>query len=136
MPDDIFEPLLRFLSKVPSITGTIACGVADKGDWWAKFTIDITHPLAWNVVQELASVLNYLSLEERLPTVFKPVSPPPYMNGGPQDFLSWVIECASVDFTPTTCTQWLEGRLPSPVDDLSQWEEDTEGEPTHDLGDN
>jgi hypothetical protein len=126
MTDDIFKPLRGFLSKVPSITGTIGCGVSAKGEWWAKFTIDITHPLAWNVVQELGFVLNYLSLDERLPTVFKPVSPPPYLNGGPQDFLSWVIECASSDFTPATCTEWLEGRLPSPVDDLSQWQEEAE----------
>ncbi|SPE35761.1 hypothetical protein SBA3_2300022 [Candidatus Sulfopaludibacter sp. SbA3] len=50
--------------------------------WWVKFAIDISHRLAWNVVQELGHVLNYLSVNERLPTVFKPVSPPPYANGG------------------------------------------------------
>jgi hypothetical protein len=50
-----------------------------------KFAIDIEHPLAWSVVQELGHVLNYVSLEERLPTVFMPVSPPPYMNGGPDE---------------------------------------------------
>ena len=87
-----------------------------------KFSLDITHPLAWNVVQEFGHVLNYLSVEERLPTVFKPVSPDPYMNGGPDDFLSWVIECESSDFRPGTCAEWLEGRLPRPVDDLDQWE--------------
>jgi hypothetical protein len=123
MPEDIFKPLLDFLSKVPAITGTIGSGVSPKGEWWVKFTVDITHPLAWNVVQELGFVLNYLSLDEKLPTVFKPVSPPPYINGGPQDFLSWLIECPSADFTPTTCAAWLEGRLPSPVEDLSQWQE-------------
>jgi len=128
MADAIFKPLLDYLSKVPSITGSIGSGVSDKDEWWVKFTIDITHPLAWNVVQELGFVLNYLSLKDRLPTVFKPVSPPPYMNGGPHDFLSWVIECVDPEFTPTTCTEWLEGRLPQPVDDLSQWEEEPEEE--------
>ena len=39
----------------------------------AKFTIDPSDPLAWRVVQELAHVLNCLSLDERLPTVFMPV---------------------------------------------------------------
>jgi hypothetical protein len=86
-----------------------------------KFAIDLDHPLAWSVVQELGYVLNYLSLNERLPTVFMPVSPPPYLNGGPRDYLSWVIESKAKDFTPDVCTQWLEGRLPRPVDDLAQW---------------
>ena len=51
--------------------------------WWVKLTIDIADPLAWRVVQELGFVLNDLSLQDKLPTVFKPVSPPPYLNGGP-----------------------------------------------------
>jgi len=56
-------------------------GLFDDGRWWLKVTIDIDHRLAWNVVQEPGPVLNYVSLDERLPTVFMPVSPPPYMNG-------------------------------------------------------
>ncbi len=71
-------------------------------------------------------VLNYISLKERLPTVFMPVSPPPYMNGGPHDFLSWVIESKDKDFKPSKCAEWLEGRLPRPVDDESQWNTDEE----------
>jgi hypothetical protein len=125
MLDDVFNPLRDFLCQVPAITGTISFGFSAKGEWWAKFTIDITHPLAWNVVQELGFVLNYLSLDERLPTVFKPVSPPPYLNGGPQDFLSWIIECENTEFTPARCAEWLEGRLPRPVNDISQWQEDS-----------
>jgi hypothetical protein len=78
--------------------------------------------LAWQVVQELGYVLNYMSLDERLPTLFMPVSPPPYMNGGPNEFLSWVIESKGKEFDPTTCVEWLEGRLPRPVDDLKEWE--------------
>jgi hypothetical protein len=61
--------------------------------------------------------MNYLSLDERLPTVFMPVSPPPYMNGGPRDYLSWVIESKSKHFMPSACAEWLEGRLPRPVTD-------------------
>jgi hypothetical protein len=38
------------------------------------------------VVQELGHVLNYVSVTEPLPTVFKPVSPPPYMNGDRRSF--------------------------------------------------
>ncbi|HWB91533.1 MAG TPA: hypothetical protein VG605_06760, partial [Puia sp.] len=64
--------------------------------------------------------VNYISLEERLPTVFYPVFPPPYLNGGPE-FLSWVIESKDKEFSPALLSEWLEGRLPRPVDDLKQW---------------
>jgi hypothetical protein len=84
-----------------------------------KFGIDIDHPLSWQLVQELAHVLNYLSVDEHLPTSFFPVSPPPYMNGGPKQYLSWVIECSDKTFEPKTAARWLEGRLPSPVNELS-----------------
>jgi hypothetical protein len=116
-----FHPLTDYLAKIPAIGSPIGSGLADDGNWWVKFAIDVEHPLAWHVVQELGHVLNYVSLEERLPTVFRPVSPPPYLNGGPKDFLSWVIECQDVTFNPSTCAEWLEGRLPRPVDDLEQW---------------
>lgn len=77
------KPLLDYLRRVPGIDPRM--GQATEGDrWWVKLVIDVRHPLAWRVVQELAHVLNYLSVEERLPAVFKPVSPPPYMNGGPK----------------------------------------------------
>ena len=66
-------------------------------------------------------MLNYLSVNERLPTVFMPVSPAPYLNGGPRQFLSWVIESRSADFSAADAAKWLEGRLPQPVDDQSQW---------------
>ena len=53
MPDEFFAPLLEYLAQVPSITGAIGHGVTTTGEWWIKFTIDIAHPLAWSVVQEL-----------------------------------------------------------------------------------
>lgn len=117
-----FTKLLAFLHRVPSVSTAKGKGVFENGNWWVKFSLDISHPLAWNVVQELGYVLNYLSLEERLPAVFMPVSPAPYMNGGPVDFLSWVIESKEPSFTPDTAAKWLEGRLPRPVEDLAQWE--------------
>lgn len=122
----VFQPLLEFLAKVPAISGAVGSGVGDDGRWWVKFAINVDHPLAWNVVQELGHVLNYVSLNERLPTVFMPVSPPPYMNGGPREFLSWVIESKDDDFSPKDCAQWLKGRLPRPVEDASQWETEDE----------
>jgi hypothetical protein len=123
-----FNELKEYLSKVPAIDRRLGCGFSDDGRWWVKFTIDIQHPLAWHVVQELGHVLNYLSLNERLPTAFMPVSPPPYLNGGPREFLSWVIECNDKDFKPGQCAKWLEGRLPRPVDDLEQWNQHGQGQ--------
>ena len=115
--------LEKYLSRVPGIKSSIAKGYFENGNWWVKFSIDITHHLAWQVIQELGYVLNYISVNERLPTVFVPVSPPPYMNGGPEDFLSWVIEAQDIEFTPSLCVEWLEGRLPRPVEDVEQWEQ-------------
>jgi len=122
MADETAFQLKEYLSKIPGIEANLSSGLFDDGRWWVKFAIDIRHKLAWRVVQELGHVLNYLSLDERLPTVFMPVSPPPYLNGGPRDYLSWVIESKTKDFDPAMCAEWLEGRLPRPVDDLEQWE--------------
>lgn len=122
-----FTHLEAFLRRVPSIEGSIGKGV-ENDLWWVKFSIDIEHPLAWRVVQEFGHILNYLSVNERLPTVFMPVSPPVYLNGGPRDHLSWVIESKTTDFAPGMCAEWLEGRLPQPVDDIAAWELDDEAE--------
>jgi len=124
MDERAFKTLKDFLAKVPAIQSPIGTGANDEGFWWVKFHIDIEHKLAWNVVQEFGCVLNYLSLDERLPTVFYPASPAPYLNGGPDDFLSWIIETKDKNFKPGTLMKWLEGRLPQPVDDLKQWEND------------
>jgi hypothetical protein len=113
--------LLGFLERVPAIQTPIGGGVFESSGWWVKFSIDVLHPLAWRTVQELGHVLNYVSIDERLPTLFMPVSPPPYLNGGPTDFLSWVIECRDAAFTPAMAAKWLEGRLPIPVEDVKAW---------------
>jgi len=114
------EALEDFLRRIPGITWAARSG-SDQPRWWIKFTIDLESEFAWHVVQELGFVLNYISLEKRLPTVFKPVSPPPYLNGGPKQFLSWVIEAEIPFLDPEHIHKTLEGRLPRPVDDLAQW---------------
>jgi hypothetical protein len=83
IPD--FEKLLAFIEKLPAIDlpagrKSIGHGSFENGNWWIKFTLDTTHPLAWRHVQELGHVLNYVSVEERLPTIFMPVSSPPYFE--------------------------------------------------------
>nr|WP_284444904.1 hypothetical protein [Acinetobacter sp. ACZLY 512] len=118
-----FERLYQFFSKVPSIQQQRISAHGTNGEhaWWIKFSIDTEHALAWQTVQELGHVLNYLSTNERLPTQFFPVSPPPYMNGEAKDFLAWVIECDHPEFSPDVVCDWLEARLPNPVEDESQW---------------
>jgi len=120
-----FYELTTFLSKVPAVE-VISHDYYESKNWWIKFSIDITHTLAWNVVQEVGHVANYISINERLPTVFYPVSPPPYMNGGPAQFLSWIIESTDTEFTPAQMAEWLEGRLPNPVEDKTLWAVDQE----------
>ena len=122
MDERAFISLVNYLEKIPAIKNPIGTGAARNGLWWVKFDIDIDHELAWNVIQELSSVINYFSVDDRLPTIFYPVSPAPYLNGGPSEFLSWIIETKDKDFKPGTLMKWLEGRLPRPVDDLEQWE--------------
>ncbi|GGH15023.1 hypothetical protein GCM10011418_16400 [Sphingobacterium alkalisoli] len=116
--------LITFIKRIPSVKGNVSSGYYDEGFWWIKFAIDIDDPYAWHTVQELACVVNYLSIEDRLPTRFYPVSPAPYLNGGPKNFLSWIIENTDQEFTSDNMKEWLEGRLPNPVDDLTQWKVD------------
>ena len=121
-PNDL-QQLISILERIPAIKGKIGSGLYQEGFWWVKLSIDINHPLAWRTVQELGYILNYLSVEERLPTMFYPVSPPPYLNGGPTQFLSWIIENTDSSFLPTDVLSWLLARLPSPIEDLESWEE-------------
>ncbi|MBL8895924.1 MAG: hypothetical protein JNJ53_15075 [Rhizobiales bacterium] len=124
-----FEKIVGFLCRVPAVEHNdtpslgIGCGDHRSGGWSVTFSIDIDHRLAWYVVQAFGFVLNDLSLTERLPTVFKPVSPPPYMNGGPKEYLSWIIECSHSSTSPDLIAEWLESRLPQPVDDEAMWVE-------------
>jgi len=112
--------LVAFLSQIPGLR-VISFDSTPDAYWWIKLDIDIAHRLAWSVVQELGFVLNYISIDEKLPTVFMPVSPPPYLNGGPEDFLSWAIESKFNYIDPVWIASELESRLPSPVSDETQW---------------
>lgn len=128
MPD--FEKLLSYLEKLPAIElpagrKSIGFGGYENGNWWVKFTLSTSHPLVWRHVQELGHVLNLISVEDRLPTTFMPVSPPPYLNGG-EEFLSWIIESKDPSFSPDQCCEWLEGRLPTPVNEPGSWSLDGE----------
>ena len=115
------ETLTKFLAKIPAVNSTIEAKCYDDGSWWLKLKIDIHHQNSWYVVQELAHAINYLSEDEKLPTKFYPVSPAPFGNGGPEVFLSWIIENEESEFSPEDLKNWLEGRLPDVEDGLEQW---------------
>jgi hypothetical protein len=114
--------LVTYLNRVPAVT-VVSSDTTPDAFWWVKLDINMDHRLAWNVVQELGFVLNYISLQEKLPTVFMPVSPPPYLNGGPRENLSWVIESKFNYIDPAWIAEVLEDRLPQPVEDETKWEE-------------
>ena len=63
MSDLSFDRLHQFFCKVPSVQKNRidAYGSDGKHAWWFKFQIDTEHPLAWQTVQELGHVLNYIS---------------------------------------------------------------------------
>ncbi|MEO5950882.1 MAG: hypothetical protein ABIQ44_00260, partial [Chloroflexia bacterium] len=115
--------LRDFLEGIPAVS-EVATSDAAEHEWWVKFSIDIESPIAWHVVQELGHILNYISMDERLPTLFMPVSPPPYVNGGPGEFLSWVIEARGPGVDAWEITKVLEERLPDPIDEVNAWLEE------------
>ncbi|MFO0991389.1 MAG: hypothetical protein U1E67_05610 [Hyphomicrobiales bacterium] len=92
-----FEKIVGFLCRIPAVehNDTPSLGIASgdhrSGGWSVTFSLDIDHQLAWHVVQALGFVLNDLSLSERLPTVSNLCRHPHDMNGGPKEYLSWVI---------------------------------------------
>ncbi len=75
MPELNFDRLHQFFCKVKKCTASPCRRL-----WFRrlsmhgglKFQIDVEHPLAWQTVQELANVPNYISRDERLPTQFLP----------------------------------------------------------------
>ena len=61
-----FQSLIAYLEKVPAIDPSLETGTNEEGYWWIKFQIDIHNDYAWNVVQELACVVNYLSINDQV----------------------------------------------------------------------
>ncbi len=108
---------------VESIPGVkwVSHGLENNCRWWIKFEIDIEDEIAWYVIQELGYILNYISISERLPTVFAPVSPPPYLNSGPKACLSWIIEPKFDYIDPQQIADVLDQRLPKPITERDVW---------------
>lgn len=114
------ENIKTLLTKIPCVQ-FVAISNIDAPFWWLKFGIDINSKIAWIVVQELGHILNYLSVNDKLPTTFYPVSPPPYLNGGPEDFLSWIIEPVIPYADTNNIYAYLNGWLPEQHDKEDSW---------------
>jgi hypothetical protein len=114
------EQLRVLLVRIPPVH-VISTSKPTATVWWVKLKIDLDSPIAWNVIQNLAFVLNGISVQERLPTVFKPDSPPPYLNGGPRQYLSWVVEATIPLLNAGVIAGLLEERLPEPLEDEDAW---------------
>lgn len=112
--------LVSLIGSLPSVEQGIGRSYPEDYFWWIKFSMDRTHPLVWHVIQRLGHVLNYISLEQRLDVVFKPVSPPPGLNGGPEH-LSWVIEATKRYVNPATVCKVLRPHLPANLSSEKQW---------------
>ena len=125
LPDDLQDDILvlaRFLDSIPCIE--VLGGKRVEGDWWwVKFRIDPASRLSWYVVMELGHILNYFALNDPLPTVFKPVAPPPQGNDAGLDDCAWVIECFKPEFSPIECATVLRQFGPSPASSVSAWEQ-------------
>ena len=107
-----FGPLLAYLRRIPAVDHDFGTDSNDKGEWLVKFRIDISHPDAWKTVMDLGYVVNWIALANPLPTVFKPVSAPPDMNGDePSELLRWLILCREPEFTPSELAHALEVSL-------------------------
>ncbi len=114
------ENIKTLLKKIPCVR-FIATSKIGEPFWWLKFGIDINSKIAWAVIQELGHILNYISINDKLPVKFYPVSPPPYINGGPEEFLSWVVEPV-IPFVDTNIIyDYLIGRLPENYDKDESW---------------
>ena len=117
---DGLPQLVTFIRALPGVA-LISNSSSGQHRWWIKFTIDLADEFAWRVIQELGFVLNFISLTELLPTVFKPVSPPPYLNGGPEENLAWVIEATVPFVDPISILAVLQERLPNPPGERASW---------------
>ena len=96
--------LTHLLRRVPSVT-----------------LISHSSMVAWYVVQGLGFVLNSLSSDEPLPTIFRPVSSPPHLNGGPGGHLAWVVEAQLPFLDAGTVASFLQDRPPRPVAEEARW---------------
>ena len=114
------DALADLIRQLPGVHPSVGRSTPEDAFWYVKFSLDRTHPLAWHVLQRLGFVFNYISLEFRYSTVFMPVSPPPYLNGGPE-FLNWAVEAKVPFYDPRHVTRALRAELPEHLGRAKAW---------------
>ena len=116
---DRCHKLEELIAHLPVVDAPVSSGIYENGFWWVKFDINLQHPMSWRVIQVLAHTINYLSISERLSTVFYPLSPSPFAEGVSLKSMYWIIEFNSQDFSPNELSAWLESRLPAGNDEAA-----------------
>jgi hypothetical protein len=111
------DQLVDFLRQVPSLRNFRRSAV-DFRSWWVSFEIDLSLPLAWKVIRALALNLNNHSANMWLATVFKPIP-----DKRPDQPTCWRIESTDPLLDPAEVVQWLEMKLPTPLNDVDAWNE-------------
>jgi hypothetical protein len=117
--DDSVIVLARYLHSIPGVT--IVGGGEDETGWWIGLNIDHRRKAAWNIVLELAHILNSFALNDPLPTVFRPVAPPPQGDNEDLAHLGWVIGCNNSRFRPEECATILRQWGPGPATEEKAW---------------
>jgi hypothetical protein len=108
--------LARFLSQIACLRA-LDSGEDRFGFGWVSFEVEVSSPLAWTVVGELASHLNAPWHQQAIAVVFRPVPGP-----GPQDPPRWEIAATVAGLDPATVEQWLRVRLPRHLGDEMAWQ--------------
>jgi len=109
------QRIIDLLSPIPCLSRFASSGV-DFRYWWVSFELDISSPIAWQVVRKLGLLLNTKSVEMMLPTAFKPTP-----NEWPDQPMSWRIESTAPRLDPGDVAHWLSDKLPQPIADESAW---------------
>lgn len=117
------QKLIAFLSQIPCLAKFESSGV-DFRYWWVSFELDITSPIAWPVIRNLALLLNTQSIEMMLPTVFKPIP-----SEWPNDPMRWEIASTAPRLDPADVERWLSDQLPQPISEASSWTKEDIGSP-------
>lgn len=115
-----FKELVAYLQKIPAMSEPIHWQRCDDGTWYVGFSLALEHPLAWSAVQELAHVLNTLSVAEHLPTRF--LLRRHHLISTVLPAGTWA-GASSRRYPASHQMKCLSGwrRLPQPVDDETKW---------------
>ncbi|MEM8706317.1 MAG: hypothetical protein AAGE98_07665 [Actinomycetota bacterium] len=116
MDERAFTTLVDYVGRLPAVRGrvsTSADAISTTG-WWVSFRLDVDDPLAWRSIQEVGHALNGV-VGDGVDVWFGPTSTGPW-QGGPRDFLDWVICSPDGATRPGTVAKRLADAIPEPFD--------------------